>query len=169
MAAPRFITIAEFNQSRYAQVGEELNIADLLARAEAAVEAKLHYKIPRTTYTESWWPTSQTIYFRNRPLLDITAINRRTRFGDLWYPLDVAQLEVHENAGYAVAHRNTIIGYNIQAIYDAGLDPVPDDLKEAVLLQAVLLSFQDTEVYGAGDGKKPGILYMYEDLLNMLI
>jgi hypothetical protein len=45
---------------------------------------------------------------------------------------------------------------------------VPEDIKEAIILQAVLLSYQDIEVYGAGDAKQPGILYMQDDIDSKL-
>ena len=35
-------------------------------------------------------------------------------------------------------------------------------------MQAVLLTYQDLEIYGSGDAKQPGIVYMYADIDRLL-
>ena len=54
MAVPQIVTVRDFGTSRYADLGEDLPIGDIIARAESAVQSRLGRTIPVTTYVETF-------------------------------------------------------------------------------------------------------------------
>lgn len=167
MATPTIVSVRDFTSSRYAQLGEDLNLNDVLSRAESVVQAYLRYNIQRTEYVEIWRPTSQITFTKQRPILEVSQIRRRFNRLGTWSVLDPLTYTIESAPGYIIFDA-PVRGYEIEVTYDAGYDPVPEGIKEAIIMQAVLLSFTDIEVYGAGDAKQPGILYMQEDIQRML-
>lgn len=169
MAIPVLVTQQEFTSSRYGQLVEDLEtpINDILARAEAVIQAKVGYTFSPTAYTEEWTAGGQRIFVRHRPIISVASISRRLDIRYPWYPLTMGYMRIEKDAGY-IDVLEEIKGWDVQVAYTAGYTTTPDDIKEAVIIQAVLLSTQDLEVYGSGDAKQPGYLYMADDIDRLL-
>ncbi len=169
MATPRLLTVRDFTTSRYSQLAEntEGQLTDILARAETAVESRLGRKLASASYAQTYRPTSSVMFMRNRPVTAVTAVSRRFSPYSAWITMDPAHLIVNHEAGY-VESLVPVVGYDVQIVYTAGYPVLPEDLKEAIIMQAVLFSTQDLEVYGSGDGKRPGYLYMQQDIDRLL-
>lgn len=167
MAVPTIVTIRDFTSSRYEQLGEDLNLNDILSKAEAVVRAKLRQHITVKDYVEMWRPKTNVYFTKVRPITEVTQVRRRINQRSSWVILDPLYYTVEHDAGY-ITFEQSVRGYEIEVEYSAGYEVVPEDIKEAIILQAVLLSYQDIEVYGAGDAKQPGILYMQDDIDSKL-
>lgn len=167
MATPQLVTVRDFTSYRYAQLGEDLNLNDILSRAEKMIQRKLQQDIKQTTYVETAVLQSDTFFTRRRPIISVAQIRYRLSIYSSWYILDPIYYSMNEDSGY-IEFTWSVRGSEVEVTYDAGYVELPDDLKEAILMQAVMLSFQDIEVYGAGDAKQPGILYM-QDQINAMI
>lgn len=170
MATLRLITEQEFRTSRYAQVADQIEgrIADVIVQAETHIERTLDRTLSLATYTEVQRPQGSTLFLRNRPVQSVTTIKRRSSHTATWDTLNAAHFELHGAAGYVVALSNNVRNYEVEVTYTAGYATIPDDIKAAVILQTVILAYQDLEVYGSGDAKKPGILYLQEQVEAML-
>ena len=169
MATPELVTQQEFTSSRYGQLVEDLEtpINDILARAEAVVQKNLGYNIGVKSYTETFRAQGPVVFLRHRPIVTITSVSRRPNVRYSWELVPSQNVFVEPDPGY-VEVLDYITNFDVQVIYTAGYAVVPEDIKEAVIIQAVLLSTQDLEVYGAGDAKKPGYLYFYDDIDRLL-
>lgn len=170
MATPQLVTLDELTQSQYAQLIEsnaDLDPEDVLVKAEAAIQRRIGRSIAATSYTERFRASGQTVWVRNRPIITVTALKRRIRLNDSWSVLDPTLLEVESGPGYVTAYE-AIRGYQIEITYTAGYTVIPEDIKEAVIMQTVLFSYQDLEVYGSGDSKAPGITYFNQDIDRLL-
>lgn len=167
------LTVRDFNTSRFAQMADssEANISSVIARAEAAIRRRLQRPIEPEVFTEVFYPDGNTIYLRNRPVL--------TKVGDTLTPPQISigtrYMAPFTNPMYSLDAKsgilhfpNTLKGRTVTVTYTAGFDPIPEDIKEAVTMQAVLFLYTDLEVYGAGDGKEPGILYFSRDIDKLL-
>lgn len=172
MATPTLVTVRDFTNSRYAQLAENadsLDIADVLASAEVRIQSRLGRQIGLATYTEVIrnCPT-QTIHVLRRPITSITSIRRRTSILGAWNTMDLSRVMFEPGPGYIEMY-DDIRGFDVEVTYQAGYATLPSDLKEAILLQAVLLATQDFEVYGTGDSEPPGYIeYMNMDIDKML-
>ena len=166
MATPRLVTVRDFNTSRFSQLADTstANVGDILARAESAIESKLQRPIAPTVFTETFRPQEDTIYLRKRPVISIDAITRR--FSTYGPDIPITNYYLDGTAGYVESQ--WFFGMIVSITYTAGFEQVPEDLKEAILLQAALFAFQDLEIYGSGDGKPPGVLYMKKDIDDIL-
>lgn len=166
MATPQLVSVRDFNTSRFSQLADTstANVSDILARAESAIMSRLQRPIAPTVFTETFRPQEDTIYLRNRPILSVDNINRR--YTILSAPLPVTAYVLNAKAGYIESP--WFYGMLVDVTYTAGFESVPEDLKEAILLQAALFAFQDLEIYGSGDGKEPGILYIKRDITELL-
>ena len=160
------LTVREFNTSRFAQMADssEANVPSVIARAEAAIKRRLQRPIEPEEFEEFYYPENDTIYLRNRPVVSVETIT-----------VGHAMLPAYTNPMYSLDKRlgiirfpNTLKGRKVTVNYTAGFDPVPEDIKEAVIMQSVLFLYTDLEVYGAGDGKEPGILYFSRDIDKLL-
>lgn len=169
MATPQIVTVRDFTTSRYAQLAEntEGQLTDILARAEEVVQSFLGRDLKETTYTEVMRPSSQTFFVKNRPITSVTSIKRRPNILFSWDLMDLSRVVVENGPGYVTSYL-PITNYDVEIVYSAGFVTIPEDIKEAIIMQAVLLSFQDLEVYGAGDARAPGILYMIQDVERIL-
>lgn len=167
MATPRIVSVRDFNTSRFSQLAEtsDANIGDILARAEAAIESRLQRPIVPTQYTEVYRPASATIYLRRRPVISVDTFTRSYAIGSL--PIVVGNYTVDNDAGI-IQTNGLIIGSIVTVTYTAGFENTPEDIKEAILMQAALFTFQDLEIYGSGDAKEPGIMYMHRDIQRLL-
>jgi hypothetical protein len=167
MAVPRIVTVRDFNTSRFSQLADTstANIGDILARAESAVESKLNRPVVPTQYTEVYRPATNTIYLRRRPVISIDSFTRQYSVGGL--PLTVAEYTFDSDTG-VIDSGGLIIGMVVTVVYTAGFTTTPEDIKEAILMQAALFTFQDLEIYGSGDAKEPGIMYMHRDIERLL-
>lgn len=170
MATPRLISVRDFNTSRFAQLADTsaANISDIIARAETAIESQLKRPILPTTYTERYRPHSAIIYLEKRPLLSVTSVMRGLRPNALNITV-VPQLYYINKERGTLEFETSLTGYIVDITYVAGFTTVPEDIKEAMLLKAALFAFTDLEVYGSGDAKEPGILYMNRDIDNLLM
>lgn len=170
MAVPQIITIRDFTTSRYAQLVENIEtpLNDILARAEAAIQSRIGMNLVPTTYTETWRTTSQTLFVRRRPIVSVTSVKRRDNILFGWTTLDLARTRIEPETGYIEVLYDQVKGYEVEVVYQAGMSAIPEDLREAILMQAVLFSFQDLEVYGTGDSRSPGIGYMDHDIERIL-
>lgn len=167
MAAPRLITVRDFTTSRFAQLADTstANFTEILARAEAAVQRQLRRPILPTAYAEVHRPHGSTIYLRQRPVLSIESVGRSMFAGSAISPF--VNFAVDYTTGIlTVAGAAGAYYYTVE--YIAGFETVPEDIKEAILMQAALFAYQDLEIYGSGDSKPPGILYMKDDIKDLL-
>jgi hypothetical protein len=170
MATPQLVSLDELTQSQYAQLIEsnaDLDPESVLVKAEAAIESRLGRRISVASYTERFRAEGQTVWVRNRPVITVTALKRRIRVNDSWSVLDHSLLEIESGPGYFTSY-DPIKGYQIEVTYSAGYTDIPEDIKEAVIMQTVLFSYQDLEVYGSGDARSPGILYFNQDIDRLL-
>jgi hypothetical protein len=170
MATPELVTQQEFTSSRYGQLVEDLEtpINDVLARAEAVVQKRLGYSIAVISFTETFRARGTILFLRHRPIVTITSVSRRPNARYSWELVPSNYVVTEPDPGY-IEVLDYLTGYEVQVIYTAGYASAPEDIKEAVIMQAVLLSTQDLEVYGAGDSKKPGYLYFNDDIDRLLM
>lgn len=165
MATPRLVEVRDFNTSRFSQLADtsSANIADIISRAEKAIESKLKRPLVPTTYTESHRPHGTKLYLRYRPIISVTSVSRSSGY----FSSVLTNYTVDPNTG--VLYTNTPQdGYILTVVYTAGFEEVPEDIKEAILMQTALMAFTDLEIYGSGDSKEPGILYMRDDIDELL-
>lgn len=156
------LSVKEFNTSRFAQMADssDASIVAVLARAEAAIKRKLQRPIEPEEFEEEYYPENHTIFLRNRPVISIDEVT----FSGL-IPL---------NPMYSTDKRTGMLRFmriphgRVNIKYTAGFETIPDDLKEAVAMQAVLFLYTDLEIYGVGDGREPGILYFKRDIDDLL-
>lgn len=167
MATPRLVSVRDFNTSRYAQLADTstANISDILARAERAIESKIKRPLAPTSYVETHRPQGYTIYLQYRPVISVESISRVSTFGGMMMPAQAYSIDPKQGT---ISFMRSPVGYAITVEYTAGFEEIPEDIKEAILLQATLMAFADLEVYGSGDGKPPGILYMRDDIDALL-
>lgn len=171
--ALRLITTQEFRTSRYADVAEQVDkIEKIIEEAENHVEHLLDRRIKSEQYTELHRPSAARLYVRQRPIISLDAISRRMSHHDPWEALDKADFEVEPEGASGVIldihGGEAIAGWEVQVVYTAGYDPVPSDIKAAVILQTVLFAYQDLEVYGASDGKEPAISHLQRQVDRLL-
>jgi len=171
MAAPQIVTIRDFTTSRYSQLVENLEtpLPEILARAESAIQSRIGMSLVPTSYTETFRSTAQTIFVLHRPIVSVTSLNRRTNLLFGWETIDLAETRFEPGAGYIEVLKSQVKGYEVEVAYSAGVGTIPEVLREAILMQAVLFSFQDLEVYGTGDSRSPGIQYMNDDIDKILL
>lgn len=167
MATPRLVSVRDFNTSRFAQLADTstANIGDILARAEAAIEAKLKRPLLPTVYSERFTPIQSTIYLKRRPIISVDSVNRG--YSSIAVNVPVTNFYVNKEAGY-IEFYSSVVGNIVDVTYTAGFTSVPEDLKEAILIQAAYFAFQDLEIYGSGDARAPGIRYLLEDINDLL-
>ena len=163
MATPQLVTVRDFTSYRYAQLGEDLNLNDILSRAERMIQNKLQQTLKQTTYVETVTLKTNTFFTRRRPIISVAQVRYRMSIYGSWFILDPVYYTINPESGY-IEFMWSVAGSIVEVTYDAGYEVLPDDIKEAILMQAVMLSFQDIEVYGAGDAKQPGILYMQDQI-----
>jgi hypothetical protein len=161
------LSVRDFNTSRFSQLGDTSSgsISDILARAEAAVESQLKRPILPTVFSESYVSRGRTLYLRHRPILSLAFVGRRFLYGAL--PMAITGYVLNRETGIIVFDAD-FSGYTITIDYTAGFTEVPEDLKEAILMQAALFAYQDLEIYGSGDSKEPGIMYIKRDIKSLL-
>jgi hypothetical protein len=170
MATPELVTVQEFTESQYAQLVEsnaDLQPDDVLVKAEAAVQSRMGRRVLLSPYTERFNATSQSVFLRRRPVVEVTSIKRRSNILFDWTVLNPARVEIESGPGYITSY-DLIKGYQIEVSYTAGYATAPEDIKAAIIMQAVLFSYQDLEVYGSGDSRAPGIMYFHQDIDRLL-
>src|SRR5690606_11255868 len=172
MSTPKIVTVREFNTSRFAQLADtaDINLTEALLRAEKSIESKLKRPIVPTTFVEFYRPTDPVIYLRKRPVISVE--NVRTGRSEIapennTHALNMEHIYINQEQGYINTGRS-YYGYVVRVEYTAGFENIPEDLKEAVLLQAALNISPDMEIYGTGDSKAPVIRYMKDDIADLL-
>ena len=170
MATPELVSVRDYTTSRYAQMAEntEGQLPDILARAEAAIQSRLGRQLGVKTYVERFRPTTNTLFVLNRPIISVTQIRRRPNALYAWEIMDLTHVSVNDpNAGYIEcfpSYSSYVSGYDVEVTYTAGYTTLPEDLKESIIMQAVMFSYQDLEIYGSGDSRSPGVQYFYDDI-----
>lgn len=174
MATPTLVSVRDFTTSRYTQVAENTEglLPDILARAEEAIQARLGRRLAIATYVELSRPLNDAIYTINRPIQSVTQIRRRPNILYGWELINLSYVTVFGAPGYIEcfpAFQGNVKGYEVETTYTAGYPTLPEELREAIIMQAVMFSTQDLEVYGSGDSKAPGyVKYFYEDIERLL-
>lgn len=148
----------------------EGDLTDIIAQAEDFVERYIDRTLVETTYTEVVRPNGSLLFLRNYPIIELLSVETRSSSLSAWATQDLSSFELDRNGdtGVVESTRRSVAGQEVKVTYTAGYDPIPWDIKAAVILQSVVFSYQDLEVYGAGDSKKPGVLYLQDDVLRML-
>lgn len=166
------ITAQYFRSSRYADVAEQVdNIDTIIAQAEARIQRQLDRQLAKAQHTEILRPSSDRLFLRERPIITLDAVSRRTDHHDAWETLDTTQLDIEPDgaAGVIESHHNEFRGFEIKAVYTAGFDPMPADLQAAVVLQTVLLAYQNLAVFNAaGDRKNDGLDEIRKELDELI-
>lgn len=174
MAIPELVTVRDLTTYRYADVTENLDtpIQDILSRAENAIQARLQRPLKIATFTERWRPTTNVGFVTKRPLRSITTFKRRVSHLHSWETVDPATVFISVEPGYFETYGFDIRGYEIEVTYTAGMfadgTALTGDVREAILLQAILFSYQDLEVFGTGDSRAPGIMYFAAQIQELL-
>ena len=170
----RLITETEFRTSRYAQLADQLegNLTDVIARAEAHVERHVDRTLAKTSFTEYLRPPGALLFVRNYPIVTLTSVEVRSTPLSDWSALDLSEFRVQRNGETGIVESLTglILNREVKIVYEAGYatGSLPFDIREAVILQTAYFCYQDLEIYGAGDGKKPGITYLQDDVYKYL-
>lgn len=170
MAEPVLVTVRDLTTSRYAQLVEnvETPLRDILARAEAAIQSRIGFSVLPTEYTESWRASGQRLFVRRRPIVSISSLQRRPNILYTWETVDPLRYTFEPDPGYIEVF-TAVSGYEVRITYTAGIGTLPEDLREAILLQAVLFAAQDFELYGSGDSREPGyVAYFARDIDKIL-
>jgi hypothetical protein len=171
MATPKLVTVRDFTTSRFSQLADttDASLTDILARAEAIIQSQLRRPILPTEFTERYRPKYSTIYLRRRPIISVNSVMKGTslRWSGINTSIPASLYYVEPDLGY-IEFEASVSGYIVDVTYTAGFTTVPEDLKEAIIQQAALLTFQDLEIYGSGDSKEPGIMYMKKDIASLL-
>lgn len=170
MATPRLITEQEFRTSRYAQVADQIEgrITDVIVQAETHVEKTLDRKLTVETYTEYFKPVKNTVFLRERPVQSVISVKRRRNYLDAWEPMPLSAFQLQAAPGYLMCYADYVKEWEVEVVYTAGYTTIPQDIRGAIILQTVILAYQDLEVYGAGDSKNPGILYLQGQVNGLL-
>lgn len=168
MPTPRLITNRQFRTSKYGQLADQLDgdLDEIIVMAEARVESYLNRTIPSTSYIEVHRPAGARLFLRQFPIIALTSVSRRITHADGWTALTVGDFEIEPDGanGVVLSLDDEIAGYEVQVVYTAGYDIVPWDIQEAVILQTALSCYMDLEMFGVGDSKPPGIMYVQKDI-----
>lgn len=173
MATPEIVTDREFRQSVYRQmveVADGVRIANVITRAEAHIQSLIRHRIPETTYTEIHRPRGVRLLLHKRPLTAVTSIKRRLDHHDDWIILDLAHVEIDLTSGVVRSlEEDEVAGYEVEVVYTAGYDPIPEDLKQAVMMQTALYLYADQELVSTGDSKAPGFVKPLKDDIKEIV
>lgn len=168
----RLLTAQEFLVSRYADVADQLDdIDDIIEQAQAFVESSLDRTLSETDYTELYRPNNDLLFLRQRPIIAVDSVERRISHNNTWEVLDETLFEIEPNgaSGVLLDPDGFIKGYQVRVSYSAGYTDIPADIKAAVILAAVSLSFQDFEVFGVGDGREPAIRHIQNQIDRLIM
>lgn len=170
MATLRLITETEFRQSRYNQIADQIEgrLSDLIAQAEDYIEAKLQRKLKTQTHIDLLTVKKETLFVKQYPITSITQVRTRPHYLDNWTIQSLSDFRISPYSTYIQDLAGNCAEKEAEVTYVAGFASIPWDIKNAVILQSVIFSYQDLEVYGAGDAKKPGILYLQEQVDDIL-
>lgn len=170
MATPQLVTVRDFTTSPYGQLVDNLDtpINDILVRAESAVTSFLQTPIVPTTTTETWRSNGQVLFVRHRPIISVASIRRRPSTLSSWETIASTDYYIEPEPGYIESYA-VVKGYFVEATYTYGWATVPPIIQQAVIMTAVTLSYQDLEFYGSGDSRSPGVLYVRDDVRDMLM
>jgi hypothetical protein len=174
MATLHMITENQFRTSRFAQLADQVDgdLSEIIAQAESYIEALLSRRFDERPYTDRTRVpvTSCKVFLEQRPITELTTIQRRADNWSEWETLDPAAFTVYADEGYLEADFLDLGGYEYRVTYCAGFATgnVPKSVQAAVMIQTALLIYQDLELYGVGDSKNPGVLYL-EDQVKMYL
>lgn len=161
--ALRLITEGEFRSSRYGSLADQIEgrLSTLIEQAESYIESKVDRVLSRTEYIETPDIGRVTLFMRQTPIISVEEILVNGT------PIDPSK--------YFIAHDGTIELFNpvpsnarVIVRYTAGFDPIPPIIKAATIQQTAYFAYQDFEIYGSGDGKPPGIMYMQQEVDSLI-
>ena len=169
MSTPLVVTARDYSTSRYESLidSSSTNLNTILRRAEQIIGGKIGMPLELQTYTDTTRATGERLFLIRRPVVSVLDVSRRNYDGVSWSALPSETYTVDADAGVIVVRSDTPVkGYETKVVYTAGYTPstLPEPLKEAILLQAARLMYQDFEIYGAGDSKEPGLRHFREDI-----
>lgn len=168
MATLRLITESEFRASRYGQVADQVegSLSDLIAQAEDHLEHVVDRSFASTSHVEILRPKGDLLFVRHRPIISLTTVKRRFDATYAWYSLDTGDfyIEGSGNEGVIRSLLGEVVDYEVEVTYVSGYAAIPWDVKAAVILQTVIFAYQDLEVYGSGDARTPGIVYLQDQV-----
>ncbi len=117
-----------------AYLGEDTTLLDqqlqeLIAGASVALGREIGEPLEKTTYTDEAYDGdgSDTIMLRHWPVVALAAVSVDGETVTAECDVDTVG-ELYRADGFTPGHRNVLV------TYDAGYDPVPDDLKMACLM-----------------------------------
>jgi hypothetical protein len=170
MATPELVTVRDFTTSPYSQLADNLDtpLTDILSRAESYIQQMVGMSLGVKTYTERWKANSSVLFVKHRPIVAVTSLKIRDNRLYAWETLNLSNLYIEPEPGYIEYYDGIRTGAEVEVEYTAGYSTLPEVLRQAILMQAVVFAYQDLEVYGSGDGRDPGIRYINEDIQNML-
>ena len=169
MSSPLVVTARDYSTSRYESLidSSSTNLNTILRRAEQIIGGKIGMPLELGTYTDVTRATGDRLFLTRRPVVSVLSVSRRNYDGVSWNALASDTYTLNADAGVIVIRSDVLIkGYETEVTYTAGYTPttLPEPLKEAVLLQAARLMYQDFEIYGAGDSKEPGVRHFREEI-----
>lgn len=170
MALPELITSRDLKKSRFGQLvdsAEDISVPATIARAEATVQSKLHRKLKRRSYTEYSTGRGYTLFLRQRPVINVTLVEKIGYNMYTYVPVNMSNMILEVDSGYIVSPVY-INGTKYRVTYEAGYDDIPEDIKEAIVIQSALYLMRDLEIYGPGDGRPPGTEYLEKKIDNLL-
>lgn len=163
------ISFQEFATSNYADMADQVdNIELVINQAEAAIQSQLGRQFSASDYDEICTPKLDKLFLKQRPIIEVDTISRRTSYKGSWEELDLDDFRVNTESGVVRALADNVSGYEVRVEYSAGFETVPADIKAATILQTVILAFTDYEVFGAGDGKEPAIKHLQIEVDKLL-
>ena len=170
MASPRLLTVQDFAESRYESLGDQAtDLGSLIRRAEDIIGDKIGMQLALDTYTEEGIiPMNRNVIFLGyRPVVQVLTLDRRLYERGDWSAIPSDSYTINPVQGIlSTVSDVSLHGYYYRISYEAGYTTVtlPEALREAVLLQTVVLLFRDYEVFGAGDSKEPGIQHLRREI-----
>lgn len=158
----RLISEGEFRSSRYGSLADQIEgrLSTLIEQAESYIESRTDRVLSETEYTESPDIGRVTLFMRQSPIISVEEITIGGK------TVDPKTYVIDPNTGTielgSRPHGRVIVRYT------AGYKPIPPIIKAAVILQTAYFAYQDFEIYGSGDGEKPGIVYIQEEVDNLI-
>lgn len=158
----RLITEGEFRSSRYGSLADQIEgrLSTLIEQAESYIESRVDRTLSEKSYTEIPDVGGYTLFMRHSPIISVEEI----RIGDTIISPDDYIITEGEGTIELLDKPNS----RVIVRYSAGYDPIPPIIKAATILQTAYFAYQDFEIYGSGDGKPPGIVYIQQEVDDMI-
>lgn len=158
----RLITEGEFRSSRYGSLADQIEgrLSTLIEQAESYIETRVDRTLSEKIYREIPDVGGSTLFMRHAPIISVEEI----KVGDKVISPD--DFVIVEGEGTIELFEKPTTRVVVR--YTAGYDPIPPIIKAATILQTAYFAYQDFEIYGSGDGKPPGIMYIQQQVDDMI-